>query len=89
MNDAHDQSDLRSKVAVLENRMDRVEEGVSNFRAHTHLMTEFVTRSDTREEERRKYQDKREKTFARYVLLVGCIPILLEILRAFHVIPKL
>ena len=72
----------------MEEKVDRLEEGICNFKEHTRMVNAFIARSDTREEEGRKYQDQREKSFARYVLLIGCIPVLLEIMRIMHVIPK-
>jgi hypothetical protein len=48
-------------TALLDARTKRVEDGVSNFRAFQADVREFITRADTREEERRRFQEIRDK----------------------------
>jgi hypothetical protein len=48
------------KIGKLETRMDKVEEGVSNFRAFQVEARDFFTRSDERAKAEQKFHDKRD-----------------------------
>lgn len=62
------------RVARLEERMNKVEEGVANFRDFQTDVRKFITRSDTREEEREKLDRKRAKVHYWWLaLLTGLI----------------
>ena len=55
------QDDWRSKVAVLESRMNRVEEGVSNFREFQVDARDFFSRADERAKDEEKHRNKRDQ----------------------------
>jgi hypothetical protein len=48
------------RVGRLEERMNRVEEGIANFRAFHQDVREFITRADTRDEERKDALERRD-----------------------------
>ena len=77
--------------------MNRVEEGIANFRDFQADARAFFTRSDTRDEERKDHQNQRDKEikdtltasnrrFTKYVVLIGLVPAIIEVLRLLKII---
>ena len=53
--------EIPERIAVLENRMNRVEEGVSNFRDFQADARDFFTEHRTNELRREEFQNKRDQ----------------------------
>jgi hypothetical protein len=79
--------------------MNRVEEGVSNFREFQSDARAFFTRHETREEERNIHQSKRDqeikdaleaknKRMGIVLGVIAVIPVVIKVLEIAHVLPK-
>lgn len=53
--------ELPERVAILENQMDRVEEGISNFRSFQVEAREFFTRADERAKAEMAFHNTRDR----------------------------